>query len=483
MFRLPRVAVGAVGPHDDSQYMTWALMRLLATEGQQVQHFMSRACFPRFNGAGSATGNSSRHLDSWLMPPDLCREVFAHGCANCDLAVVEGRYETNAVGPTVGGASEGDSSEGDSSEGSARGGGRLDDLCEWLDLPRLVVLDATRLEDCRLPEPPQRADGLLIDRVSSPQHLNRLRTTLESLWGIPVLGGLETLPAARTALEALPRGSAPSRELCQTLADSLGKYAQRDRLRDLADRRQFPTVRPFLFGSGASAHGYAGFGSGEATGLKTLGLKATKLTVAVAFDEAFNCYFPDTLDLLELCGATVVDFSPLRDEALPPETDLVYFGCGHPERYAAALTENHCLTLALRDHLCGGGRVYAEGGGLAYLCQYMETLDGRRTPMIGAIPAVARVNPKPEPPRPIEVTLARRTWFGMRGRRLRGYLNTNWLIEPTGKVEGCLAEVGHECDLVSRYLALGSRLHVNFAAQPEFLRNFVRPSVERQSAG
>jgi cobyrinic acid a,c-diamide synthase len=207
------------------------------------------------------------------------------------------------------------------------------------------------------------------------------------------------------------------------------------------------------------------------------------LTVAVGFDEAFNCYFPDTLDLLELCGATVVDFSPLRDEALPPETDLVYLGCGHPERYAAALAENHCMTLALRDHLCGGGRVYAEGGGLAYLCQYMETADGRRTSMIGAIPAVARVNPQPAPPRPIEVTLARRTWLGMRGRRLRGYLNTNWLIEPLGEVEGCLAEAGHECDLVGRYLAVGSRLHLNFAAQPEFLRNFVQPLIERLSAG
>ena len=46
-----------------------------------------------------------------------------------------------------------------------------------------------------------------------------------------------------------------------------------------------------------------------------------------------------------------------------------------------------------------------------------------------------------------------------------------------------LAEAGHECDLVGRYLALGSRMHVNFAAQPEFLRSFVQPSVERLSAG
>ena len=480
MLRLPRVAVGAVRPQDDSQYITWALMRLLAMDGQQVQHFLSRACFPRFNGACSATGNSSRHLDSWLMPPDLCREIFAHGCANSDLAVVEGRFETDAECQTQ--------SLPTSADDGRLAGGRLDDLCDWLDLPRLVVLDATRLEDCRLPERPQGADGLLIDRVSNAQHLNRLQTTLESLWGIPVLGGLDEMPAARTALEALPRGSVPSRDLCQALAGSLAKYTQPDRLLELAARRQFPAVRPFLFNgtsgtTGAGTLRSCGCGSSEISRLESERSESTGLTVAVAFDEAFNCYFPDTLDLLELSGATVVDFSPLRDESLPPGTDLVYFGCGHPERYAATLTENHCLTLAIRDHLCGGGRVYAEGGGLAYLCQYMETLDGRRTPMIGAIPAVARMNPQPAPPRPIEVTLARRTWFGVPGRRLRGYLNTNWLIEPTGDVEGCLAEAGHECDLVGRYLALGSRMHVNFAAQPEFLQNFVQPSAERLSAG
>ncbi len=51
-------------------------------------------------------------------------------------------------------------------------------------------------------------------------------------------------------------------------------------------------------------------------------------------DDAFHCYFPDTLDLLELRGATVCDFSPLRDERLPVDTDIVYFGCGRPDLFA-----------------------------------------------------------------------------------------------------------------------------------------------------
>ena len=72
-------------------------------------------------------------------------------------------------------------------------------------------------------------------------------------------------------------------------------------------------------------------------------------------------------------GAVVVDFSPLRDERLPEGTDIVYLGCGHPEVYAAELSANHCMKLSLRNHIRSGGRIYAEGGGLAYLCQQMET--------------------------------------------------------------------------------------------------------------
>ena len=105
-------------------------------------------------------------------------------------------------------------------------------------------------------------------------------------------------------------------------------------------------------------------------------------------------------------GASVVDFSPLRDEALPPEADLIYLGCGHPEQHAAALAENHCMLFAIREHLCAGRRIYAEGGGLAYLCDSILTLAGERVPMVGAFPIVATANPRPAAPAPTVITLA-----------------------------------------------------------------------------
>ena len=418
---------------------------------------MSRACFSRLNGAVTVTGVNSRHLDSWLMPGDVCREVFSHGCRSSDLGLVEGTFHCGEKEPVAGGS--------------------LETLCEWLDLPRVVVLDVSRLDGCCLPRRPT-ADALLLDQVRDRADMYRWQTTLESLWGVPVLGSLEELPQVRGAIAQLPRGSSPSKELCQELGNRLATNCRLDVLQRLATRRDLPDFRATLFSRDAKKAD----GKRRAADLVDPAYDYNPwrpAKVAVAFDAAFNCYFPDTLDLLEVLGAEVVDFSPLQDEALPPDTDVVYFGCGHPEQHAMELSDNHCMMLALRDHLCAGRRVYAEGGGLAYLCQHLQTSEGEWLPMIGALPAAARFNSQPQPPQPVEMTLAETCGLAQAGDRLRGYLNPNWILEPSGRLSGLLAEPGHELDLFSCYQALGSRIHLNFAAQPGFLQHFFEPLSTR----
>ncbi len=333
MARVSRVAVGTIQLDADPEPMVWALMEALRRSGLQVQSFHSRACFPARQAAAAVTGLTPRHLDSWLMSPEMCRDIFLRGAHAADLAVVEGQFE-----PAM----------------AVDGGGKLETLCQWLSLPRLVVLDAAKLCHCRLPPKP-KAEGLLLDQVADVEQFVRLSTDLESLWDVPVIGALDRSPRLSGQLGAVARGGRLSQEICRELGDQLMRYWQVGRLLEIAGRWEMPDVT-----------------------LQQLCPEPTpsRLSLAVAYDEAFNCYFPDTLDWLELRGASVVDFSPLREESLPAGTDIVYLGCGQPERHAAALAENHCMKAALRNHLRAGRRIYAEGGGLAYLCQQMESLDG-----------------------------------------------------------------------------------------------------------
>ncbi len=203
----------------------------------------------------------------------------------------------------------------------------------------------------------------------------------------------------------------------------------------------------------------------------------SEITVAVAYDDAFYCYFPDALEALERGGATIKDFSPLRDEALPAEADVVYFGCGHPERFAEALAANHCLMMALRNHLCAGRRVYAEGGGLAYLCQQLESAEGEMLPMAGILPAVARRKATVHRPSPAEFQSACETWLAPRGTIVRGYLNNAWELQGVTKARTGCAEgrAASGPPWVRRHQAIGSPLHLNLAAQPALLRGFLAP--------
>ncbi len=167
MLPLPRVALGTVQPEAEVEFVSWALMELLSRHGCQVQHFTARCCLTAIPGAITATGLGSRHLDSWLMTREMCRELLARGMGESELALVEGRYDV--------------------ARPAGCSGGSLDQLCQWLDLPRLVVLDVRRLDSCQLPPRPA-VDGLILDGIDGAADLSRWQTALESFWGVPVLG-------------------------------------------------------------------------------------------------------------------------------------------------------------------------------------------------------------------------------------------------------------------------------------------------------
>jgi cobyrinic acid a,c-diamide synthase len=323
-------------------------------------------------------------------------------------------------------------------------------------LPRIAVVDVSLVTECRLPPKPV-AERLLLDRVNSLNDFHRWQTILESLWGIPVVGGLPECGELRRNISALPAREKVPDQWCGELARNFLNYSSLERLLRFASRRSIPSDWSV------------------STCLSGQCVPRSNVRVAVAYDEAFHCYFPETLDMLELRGATVRVFSPLRDECLPPKTDIVYLGCGSPHEHAGALAENHCMLMALKQHVCSGRRIYAEGGGLAYLCQHVESADGQRTPMVGALRAIARRNAVRSRPEPVELTLAADSWLGLTGTRLRGYRNTNWLLEPTGCITHFALEKGCEFDLIGRHQAIGSRLHLNFAAQPNLLGGFFRP--------
>lgn len=426
---IPRLALGTVQEHVRPTLVARAAMAAFQRMGVRVQSFLSQAVFQPDGFAKRVTKRDQRHLDSWLMPPAMCEAVFRHNMCGADLAIVEGSFQV------------------------PQSGSSLLTLCQWLDLPQIVVLDVSNLSPCAVYRPEFTVDGILLDNVPSRRDFVRWATTLELRWQAPVLGGVGCVPHLRRTLGNGRPGQAWLREWTTHLADAFEYLTDMDRVWQVAWRAM---PRP----SATLALPWTG--------------EQCKLRVALLYDEAIQCYFPDTLDALETLGADVRMVSPLRHDNLPDGTDLVYLGCGPIDGYAARLAENCCLLSAIRGFVKDGGRVYAECGGVAYLCRQI-TIGEKSYPMAGILPANARRCSSSTVPSAVQLHLNANTWLGSAQDEVRGYRSYSWHLEPLGPLHDLAVETGAQGNLYSWRNVIASLMQINFAVQPHLLRRIVEP--------
>ncbi|MEM0141422.1 MAG: cobyrinate a,c-diamide synthase [Thermoplasmatales archaeon] len=115
-------------------------------------------------------------------------------------------------------------------------------------------------------------------------------------------------------------------------------------------------------------------------------------SIWVAFDNAFNFYYADSLEALERLGK-VHYFSPIKGE-IPEDPDLIYIGGGYPELYSEALSSQKKLLKFMKDYSGSGGRAIAECGGLMYLEKEI-LVNGSRYEMTGVFQGSVSMNNRP----------------------------------------------------------------------------------------
>jgi cobyrinic acid a,c-diamide synthase len=119
-----------------------------------------------------------------------------------------------------------------------------------------------------------------------------------------------------------------------------------------------------------------------------------RIRIGYAKDESFGFYYAGDLEALQAAGADMLPFSPLHDQTLP-DCDGLFLGGGFPESHMQLLEANTGMRAAIADFIERGGPVYAECGGLMYLCERL-TWNGNTCRMAGVIPAAVRMHAKPQ---------------------------------------------------------------------------------------
>ncbi len=310
------------------------------------------------------TGRSCRNLDGYLMTQAAVREIYAHAAEGADIAVIEG----------VRGLYEGyDEDLGSTAQ-----------IAKLLQVPVIFVVDARSItRSCAAIvkgymdfDPEVQFKGVILNKVGSERHAQKAIKEIERYAGLEVVGVIrrnEDMHLAMRHLGLVPVLEGKTRhEGFQERVDKIRQIVEEglnlDRIMEIArEAEPLPEVEADLYRQNSLGQG---------------------LRIGVAQDEAFNFYYRDNLEMMELAGAKVVPFSPVHDAALP-QVDGIYIGGGYPELYARELSENDGMRRALEKAHERDLPIYAECGGLMYLAREIEW-DGERQEMVGLVPGKAR---------------------------------------------------------------------------------------------
>jgi cobyrinic acid a,c-diamide synthase len=370
--------------------VTVGLARALRGRGLRVAMFKCGPDYLDPTYHTRAVDAPSHNLDGWMMGREAVLATFARATRDADVALIEG----------VMGLFDGASPTGE--EGSTA------QIAKWLGAPVVLVCDVSGMARSIAAlahgfatfDPELRVAGLACNRVGSRGHLDLLRKAVTSP---PVLGGLPAEAALAFPERHLGLRTADTDAVPEPLLASWGERAAAwldvDRILDLAraapplpDTPE-PDLRP---------------------------RPAIRCQIGVAMDEAFHFYYEDNLRRLEALGAELVRFSPIHDTRLPG-LDGLYFGGGYPEAHAGALAGNASMRRDVADFARAGGPIYAECGGLMYLCTAIRTLDGSAHPMVGIIPAEVEMRERLQALGYVEVETQAPTLLGPPGVRFRGH--------------------------------------------------------------
>ncbi len=313
-----------------------------------------------------AAGRACYNLDFYTMEREEISELFATKMQGADFGLIEGNK----------GLYDGLALDGSNSNAA---------LAAQLDSPIILVLDSQGMTRGIAPlilgyqafDPSIHIVGVILNKVGGSRHEAKLRAVIEHYTDVRVVGSVQR--SDELLINERHLGLVPSNEL-QSSQTHIGRMAQ-----IIRDQVDLDAVR-----------GLAGE-SELATPSSTLVAQPPtrdRVRIAYAKDSAFGFYYAGDLDALRAAGAELIPFSPLSDTRLP-DTDGLFLGGGFPETHMDTLQENAAMRQAVAAFIERGGPVYAECGGLMYLCDRL-TWDGNTRKMAGVIPASITMHPKPQ---------------------------------------------------------------------------------------
>ena len=452
----PCIVIGATSSGVGKTSLAIGLCAALRKRGLSVQPFKVGPDFLDPTYLTRAAGRQCYNLDSFMTNANYVRDLFARKTADADIAIVEG----------VMGLFDG--ARTDSLTGSTA------EIASILDAPVLLVTNTHGVARSIAPmvsgfanfEKNVRVAGVVANFAGSESHAKLLQESLQSA-KLPELVGavprckLPKLPSRHLGLVSANRETF-SDDKIDELADAIAEFVDLDKLIKVANTASEV------------------FCDNRVTKTEAI------IKLAVARDEAFHFFYQDNLEALETAGAELAYFSPVNDSELPPDCDAIYLPGGYPELFANQLAMNQKMLEQIRAFAKTGKLIYAECGGLMYLCESIQ-VNENEFQLAGVMPAKVKMLERFRQLGYREVTMLSDSIWARKDEKLRGHEFHYSQIEEQDfaqqgfneiyKLSSRKGDAGTEGYAKGNILA--SYMHLHWASSPEACQRFVSQAFER----
>lgn len=426
------------------------VMRALKLRGLRVQGYKAGPDYIDTAFHTFATGIASRNLDPWMMPAPALLHLMASHESSSDISIMEGvmgMYDGLGV----------DSIEGSSAH-----------LAKITQTPVVLIINgkgvalsaAAMVLGFKNFDPDLNIAGVIVNRVSGPYHYNLIKAGIEKHVGLPCIGYLKQ--SDNIALSSRHLGLIPSVEV-QALDEKINEVA-------CMAEETLDLDRLMVLAKGAKTFEVGPLEKAE-----------VKVKLAVAYDDCFNFYYQDNLDLLASLGCEIVKFSPLKDKCLPEGIHGLYMGGGFPEVFAEDLSLNTSMLTSIKASIEDGLPTYAECGGYMYLSQGISNLEGETYKMVGIYDHYAEMTKRLQRFGYVAPVINQETPIGGPGTVFKGH---EFHRSKMTSSQGCNyaydikkikqnEEKTWQCGEM-KYTCLGGYAHIHFYSNIDIAKNLVK---------
>jgi cobyrinic acid a,c-diamide synthase len=362
---MSRILISAAHKSSGKTTLSIGLCAALSHQGYQVQPFKKGPDYIDPMWLNQACGRACYNLDFNTQSTEEIKQTFFRQNPDADLHFIEGNkglYDgVDPVGSDCNAA-----------------------LASLLDTPVVLIIDAQGITRGVAPlvigyqqfDPNICIVGVILNKVAGDRHERKLREALKRYTSIPVLGAVRK--SNDLFIDERHLGLVPSNEhqysnsKIAVMRQHVEEQVDLDQLIGMLDLKKTSNVR---FQDQPDNSG-------------------RDLRIGIVQDSAFGFYYQDDLQAFHNHGARLIPVDLIKDEKLP-ELDGLFIGGGFPETHMKELSHNKAMRQSVDDAVQSGLPVYAECGGLMYLCRDINW-HGETLPMAGALPASVVMHERPQ---------------------------------------------------------------------------------------